>query len=76
MLPRGQRRQGDRTMSQIEELYKDLTNKWKDEIESWEHSAEMCANEESVSSRCRVRAATIKGCLDDLKNNYLRCIKS
>lgn len=46
-----------------------LRLKWQGELEGWLHAAEMSRADEGVSSRCMVRAQTLQGCLDDLKNH-------
>lgn len=45
-----------------------LLNRWRDEIAGWEEAANIAArgNESGVASRNRVRAHSIRGCVDDL----------
>jgi hypothetical protein len=45
-----------------------LLNRWRDEIAGWDEAANIAArgNESGVASRNRVRAHSIRGCVDDL----------
>jgi hypothetical protein len=45
-----------------------LLDRWRDEVAGWEEAANIAArgNESGVASRNRVRAHSIRGCVDDL----------
>jgi hypothetical protein len=52
----------------VQERIVRLLNRWRDEIAGWEEAANIAArgNESGVASRNRVRAHSIRGCVNDL----------